>query len=96
MESPKFLTLEDLQVGKFYERNDDALYYVVAKGKDWFLTITYSYNHKVACPVYHHESFLSEDYNEDLKEVAEWKEDICKIIMDGLVYSDDFTLTLND
>ena len=96
MESPKNLTLEDIQVGKFYERNDDALYYVVAKGKDWFLAIKYSYNHKVACPIYYHESFLAEDYNEKLKELADWQEDICKIIMDGLVYSDDFTLTLNN
>lgn len=89
------MTLEDIQTDKFYERNDDALYYVVAKGKDWFLAIKYSYNHKVACPIYYHESFLAEDYNEDLKEVAEWQEDMCRIIINGLAYSDDFTLILN-
>lgn len=89
------MTLEDIQTDKFYERNDDALYYVVAKGKDWFLAITYSYNHKVACPIYYHESFLAEDYNEELKEVAEWQENMCRIIINGLAYSDDFTLALN-
>lgn len=82
------MTLEGIQIGKCYETGDDALYYVVAKGNDWFLAIKYSYNHTVASPIFYHESFLSEDYNENLKESDN------DYIFDDLVYWDDFTLKI--
>ena len=47
------ITFEDLNIGKFYTRWDDAIYKVIDKGDDWYLTLKYSNNHHVFNPIIH-------------------------------------------
>ena len=44
------MEFEDLEIGHCYTCGDDAIYKVIEKGKDWFITLNYSCNHKVVMP----------------------------------------------
>ena len=63
------ITFEDLEIGKFYTTHDDCLFKVVDKGKNWYLVLSYSYNHHVFNPILYPKEEMLEDYNKDLEEV---------------------------
>lgn len=91
MNNKEFINFEDIEIGKLYTCGDDALFKVLEKGKDWILVLTYSYNHKVACPwIYSlkEDSFIFEYLYEET-------EDYLKEIFDNLDYADYNTLKDN-
>ena len=89
-------TFEDLNIGKFYTRWDDAIYKVIDKGDDWYLTLKYSNNHHVFNPIIHSKDELLEDYNinhlEEIKDDVWYYEDL----FNNAKYYSDFTLIEND
>ena len=75
------MKLEDLEIGKYYTRGDDALYKVVAKGSDWVCVLHYSYNHRVcSSEICNEEELYMEGMHED---EDTWYNDS---IFDELVY----------
>ena len=81
---------EELQIGKCYSRNDDALYKVVSIGEDWVLALVYSFNHNNCCPwIFTPENFVSDGLEEIDENLYEWYYQI----FDSLKYKDYNTLT---
>ena len=74
------MKLEDLEIGKYYTRDDDALYKVVAKGIDWVCVLHYSLNHRVCnAEICNEEKLYMEGMHED---IDDWNDEI----FDELVY----------
>lgn len=73
------MTKEEIEIGKCYSCKDDALYNVVATGKDWVCVLHYSYNHCVCTAEFHDYEFFK-----DLQEETEqWMYDIfCGLRLD--------------
>ena len=67
------MTIEDLEIGKFYNADGEAVYKLVDIGVDWVLVLVYSTVHYVCnAEFYTIEEFLK-DFN---KEENEWAEDL--------------------
>ena len=74
------MKLEDLEIGKYYTRGDDALYKVVAKGSDWVCVLHYSYNHHVCdAEIRNEENLYMDGMYED---IDDWNDEI----FDNLVF----------